>query len=276
MEWQKVFKNVINSLINIIILVWILFPLYWLVNMSLKSFGELRTWPPTFFPMQPTFVNYIDALITLNALPYLINTFIVAAGSTALALGLSLPMAYIASRFEFRGKWDILFTILTFRFLPPAAIVIPLYMFARTLGLFDTHTLLIMIYSAINIPIGTWVLMSYFDEIPKEIEEAYMLDGYSRLKTFLKITLPLSKTGIIAIFMILFALSYGEYLLAGMLTTSAAKTFPVFMGERWESPRGIEYGLLSAAAIIALIPLIIIFVSVRKHLVRGLTFGAVR
>jgi len=152
-----------------------------------------------------------------------------------------------------------------------------LYMFFRACGLLDTHIGVALVYAAINIPIVVWVLRSYFIEIPPELEESFMIDGYTRLRAFFRVTLPLSKPGIIAVSLLVLALSWGEFLFASILTSSPmAKTLPVGISEYMGGEWGYEWNKIAAVTIYGLIPLVIIFYLIRKHLVRGLTFGIVR
>jgi len=197
--------------------------------------------------------------------------------STLIALILAIPAAYCGARYRFKGKDTLMFLILTFRFLPPASVVISIFIFARNLGIIDTIGLLANVYAAMNLPIAVWVLMSYIREIPKEMEDSFMIDGYSRIQAVFKVTLPLLKTGIVAVALLLIALSFGEFLFAVILTFSpAAKTLPVGLSEAMGGEWGYHFDRIAAMLVLGLIPLLILFIALRKHLVRGLTFGIIR
>lgn len=256
---------------------WILFPLYYTVVTAFKARLEVTYWPPNLFPEDPSLEYWTIVWFDRPTVAYYTNTIIASTLSTVIALILGIPAAYACGRYTFKGRSDVLFTILTFRFLPPAAVIIPMYLFARGMGIVDSPVGLSLIYAAINLPIIVWVLRSYIIEIPPELEESYMIDGYSRLRAFFKVTLPLAKPGIIAISLLVLALSWGEFLIAAILTTSPmGKTLPVGVSEYMGGEWGYEWNKIASVTIYGLIPLILVFMIIRKHLARGLTFGIVR
>lgn len=268
----------IMAVISFLLLgIWTFFPLYYALITAFKSRLEITYWPPTFLPKEFTIDYWIIVWFDRPTLVYYRNTIIASGLGTLIALVLGIPTAYTCARFNFRNRADVLFTILTFRFLPPAAVIIPLYMFMKQTMLLDTPWGLAFIYAAINIPIAVWVLRSYILEIPPELEESFMIDGYSRFKAFIKITLPLIKPGLIAVALLILALSWGEFLFAAVLTTSPlAKTLPVGISEYMGGEWGYEWNKIMATTFYAILPLIVIFFLIRKHLARGLTFGIVR
>lgn len=266
-------------LVAIILLLWTLFPFYWTIITSLKHRAEITRTPPTFYPHRFTFKNFIEGMFGAfpPMLAYFMNSFIECFGGAVIALLIGIPLAYAGARYNFKGKKDIFFTVLTFRFLPPACVVIPIFMFARAFSLIDTQFLMACILAAINIPIVAWVMLSYFKEIPRELEESFMIDGYSEIQAFLKVTLPLSRPGLIAVTLLIVALSYGEFLFSSILTSSpAAKPLTVGISEYMGGEWGYYWGRIAAVTITGFIPLLIIYLIVRKHLVRGLTFGVIR
>lgn len=271
-------KTTILAVVAFIILgIWTLFPLYYSFITTFKSRIEVTYWPPTFIPKEFTTHYWIIVWFDRPTLAYYRNTVIASVISVIISLAFGIPTAYTCARFNFRNRSDVLFTILTFRFLPPAAVVIPLYMFMRQTMLLDTPIGLAFIYGAINLPIIVWVLRSYIIDIPPELEESYMIDGYSRFKAFTDIILPLIKPGLIAVSLLILALSWGEFLFAAVLTTSPmGKTLPVGISEYMGGEWGYEWNKIMAATFYAILPLIIIFLAIRKHLARGLTFGIVR
>jgi multiple sugar transport system permease protein len=276
--------NVIIILIAVVIIVWSLFPLYWTIVTSVKSKIDIYSYPPTLIPNtngSPTTEYWLyvfnETLSGRAVLAYYRNSILAASTGLVVCLALSIPAAYALARWTFRGREDLAFMILTFRFLPPATVVIPIFIFYRFLGLLDTPLGLGLIYGAINAPIGVWVLRSYFVEVPSELEESYMLDGYSRWRAVLRILIPLSIPGIISVGILVFALSWGELLFAVFLTSSpVGKTIPVGIAEFLGGEKGYEWEQIACIMVAAIIPLVVAFTLIRKYLARGLTLGAVR
>jgi multiple sugar transport system permease protein len=210
-----------------------------------------------------------------NVIPRFTNSIIIAFGSTFLAVFLGTLAAYAFSRFKIPLKDDLLFFILSTRMMPPIAVAIPIYLMYRELGLSDTRLGMILLYTAVNVSLAVWLLKGFIDEIPREYEEAAMIDGYTRLQAFYKIVLPQATTGIAAtaIFCLIFA--WNEYAFAVLLTSGEAQTMPPFIpfiiGEG-----GQDWPAVASATTLFLIPIVVFTVLLRKHLLRGITFGAVR
>jgi multiple sugar transport system permease protein len=204
-----------------------------------------------------------------------VNSLIVGFGSTFLAVFLGTLAAYGFSRFKVPLKDDLLFFILSTRMMPPIAVAIPIYLMYRTLGLSDTHLGLIILYTAVNVSLAVWLLKGFIDEIPPEYEEAAMIDGYTRFQAFRKVVLPQATTGIAAtaIFCLIFA--WNEYAFALLLTSGEAQTAPPFIptiiGEG-----GLDWPAVGAGTTLFLLPIVIFTILLRRHLLRGITFGAVR
>jgi multiple sugar transport system permease protein len=203
------------------------------------------------------------------------NSLIVGFGATFLSVFLGTLAAYGFSRFKVPLKDDLLFFVLSTRMMPPIAVAIPIFLMYRTLGLSDTHLGLILLYTAVNLSLAVWLLKGFMDEIPREYEEAAMIDGYTRFQAFRKVVLPQATTGIAAtaIFCLIFA--WNEYAFALLLTSGNAQTAPPFIptiiGEG-----GLDWPAVAAGATLFLLPVLIFTVFLRKHLLRGITFGAVR
>ena len=204
-----------------------------------------------------------------------LNSVVVGFGSTFLSVFLGVLAAYAFSRFRVPLKDDLLFFILSTRFMPPIAVAIPIFLMYRTLGLSDTWLGLILLYTAVNVSLAVWLLKGFIDEIPREYEEAAMIDGYTRLQAFVKVVLPQAATGIAAtaIFCLIFA--WNEYAFAVLLTSGNAQTAPPFIptiiGEG-----GLDWPAVGAGTTLFLLPILIFTVLLRRHLLRGITFGAVR
>lgn len=203
------------------------------------------------------------------------NSLIIGFGSTLLSVVLGTLAAYAFSRFRVPGKDDLLFFILSTRMMPPIAIAIPVYLMFRAIGLSDTHLGLILLYTVVNLSLSVWLLKGFMDEIPREYEEAAMVDGYTRWQAFVKVVLPQAATGIAttAIFCLIFA--WNEYAFALLLTSGTAQTSPPFIptiiGEG-----GLDWPAMAAGTTLFLLPVLFFTVLLRKHLLRGITFGAVR
>ena len=205
----------------------------------------------------------------------LMNSLIIGFGSTFLAVFLGTLAAYAFSRFKVPLKDDLMFFILSTRFMPPIAVAIPIYLMYRQLGMTDTHVGMILLYTAVNVSLAVWLLKGFIDEIPREYEEAALVDGYTRLQAFVKTVLPQAATGIAAtaVFCLIFA--WNEYAFAVLLTSGVAQTMPPFIpfiiGEG-----GQDWPAVAAGTALFVIPIIGFTILMRKHLLRGITFGAVR
>ncbi|HLL12491.1 MAG TPA: carbohydrate ABC transporter permease, partial [Rubrivivax sp.] len=210
-----------------------------------------------------------------NYIPRFTNSLIIAFGSTALSVGFGVMAAYAFSRFKVPLKDDLLFFILSTRMMPPIAVAIPIYLMYRELGLSDTRLGMILLYSAVNVSLAVWLLKGFIDEIPREYEEAAMVDGYTRLQAFRKVVLPQATTGIVATAIFCLIFSWNEYAFAVLLTSGEAQTappfIPIIIGEG-----GQDWPAVAAGTTLFLIPILVFTVLLRKHLLRGITFGAVR
>lgn len=204
-----------------------------------------------------------------------LNSVIIGFGSTFLSIFLGTLAAYAFSRFKIPLKDDLLFFILSTRMMPPIAVAIPIFLMYRKLGLSDTHLGMILLYTAVNISLAVWLLKGFIDEIPKEYEEAALIDGYTRFQAFYKVVLPQAATGIAstAIFCLIFA--WNEYAFAVLLTSGTAQTAPPFI-PTIIGVGGLDWPAMAAGATLFLLPVLVFTVVLRKHLLRGITFGAVR
>ena len=210
-----------------------------------------------------------------KVVPRFINSMVIGFGSTFLAVCLGTVAAYAFSRFRVPLADDLLFFILSTRMMPPIAVAIPIYLMFRNLGLTDTKLGMILLYTAVNVSLAVWLLKGFIDEIPREYEEAAMIDGYTRFQAFVKVVLPQATTGIAAtaIFCLIFA--WNEYAFAVLLTSGNAQTappfIPIIIGEG-----GQDWPAVAAGTTLFLVPIVVFTVLLRKHLLRGITFGAVR
>ena len=207
----------------------------------------------------------------------LLNSVIIGGGSTILAVGLGTLAAYAFSRFEVAGKDDLLFFILSTRMLPPVVVVIPIYLMYSALGLRDTHFGLILLYTTFNVSFAVWLMKGFIDEIPKEYEDAALVDGYSRFQTFLKVILPQSVTGIAATAVFCLITAWNEFAFALVLTEvgGRAVTAPPSITSATGSS-GMDWGKIAAGTFVFLLPVAVFTFLMRNHLLRGVTFGAVK
>jgi multiple sugar transport system permease protein len=204
-----------------------------------------------------------------------LNSLLIGFGSTFLAVFLGTLAAYAFSRFRVPIRDDLLFFILSTRMMPPVAVAIPIFLMYRALGLTDTHLGMILLYTAVNMSLSVWLLKSFMDAIPREYEDAAMVDGYTRFQAFCKVVLPQATTGIAATAIFCLIFSWNEYAFALLLTSGQAQTappfIPIIIGEG-----GLDWPAVAAGTTLFLLPVVIFTVLLRRHLLRGITFGAVR
>ena len=258
-------------------IVFAVIPLVWMVLTSLKSNREI-TQDSSLFPEVLTPENYVSLFSGREFGAYLTNSIIVTAASVAIALALGTMAAYALARFRLRAGMDryVGFSLLVVRLLPPVVIIIPIFLVAQGLGLLNTRLSLIIIYAAFNVTIVVWMMESFFREIPVDLEEAAMVDGDTRFAAFRRIVLPLAAPGLVATGIFTAITTYNEFLFALVLTsTPNAETMPV--GAATLIGRiNIDTGAMSAAGVIGALPIVVFSIFVQKHLVRGLTMGAVK
>ena len=254
-----------------------LFPLYVIVTTALKTETAIFAWPPV-WNFKPTLQSFYNALFVFggrSAISYLINSVIISAVSTFLAVVLGAMAAYGFARFSFAGKRHLAFWILSTRFAPPVAFIVPIYLMVQKAGMLDSHIALILIYTAMNLSLVIWILRGFFSEIPIEIEEAALVDGYSRLQIFWRVALPLVRPGIVSTAILSAIFSWNEFLYAMVLTQSKAATLPVYLAG-FSNSMGLAWGEYMAVGTMAILPILVFTFALQKHLVRGLTFGAVK
>ena len=249
------------------------FPVLWMFMNAFKSEQDASAIPPTLF-FEPSLAGF-SKLFDRGMLSYLGNSVIASGLSTLLVLVLAIPAAYALSIRPIRGVQDALFFFISTRFLPAAASLLPLYMIFKTLGLLDNVNALSLVYAAMNLPIAVWMLRSFFNEVPREIIEAAQIDGARFRTELLRIVMPIVLPGVAAAALICFIFAWNEYFLATLLTTSDAKTAPPFLAS-FVDGRGLFLGVLSAAATVAALPVLIAGWFAQKQLVRGLAMGAVK
>lgn len=247
------------------------FPLVWILMTAVKPALIIQNYPPV-FRFSPTLDNY--RLVFDSTFPdAMVNSLIIAISSAIFSVALATLTAYGLSRHSFRAKDNLLFWILTLRMLPAIAVIIPFSRMVRWFNLEDTYLAMILVYAIFNISFSVWLLKGFFDEIPKEMEEAARMDGYGPWKVFFKVALPLVVPGIATALVFSMIQSMNEFLLAFVLTRNDAVTAPVALTNIFITTFGVNWGGLSAAASILVLPVAIFAILVRRHLLRGMSFG---
>ncbi len=253
-----------------------LFPLLWALVTSLKRPQDAVQYPPQWLPNPLTFQNYVDVL-TRTPVPWqVLNTMIAASLAAFIVVAASSLAGYGFSRFNFRGKDFLLISLLGCVMVSGATKVVPLYLMLHKLGLLNTLSGLGLVYSVEFLPISVWLMKSYFDTIPIELDEAASVDGSSRLRTFVSVVFPLSLPGVVAVALITFVRSAQEFIYAAtFLTETGVKTSPVGL-YMFFTELGVEWGQLTAASLVIVLPIVLVFLILQKWFVSGLTMGAVR
>lgn len=253
-------------------------PVYWMVTISLKSEVDQFASPPRWFAFTPMLAHYYDAFFTRSFAKYLTTSLTVAGLSTICAVILGTLAAYGLARFKLRGKLDqrLSLWILSTRMFPPIVTAVPLFLMMRDLRLLNTIASLVIVYTALNLPFVVWMMRGFFRELPRELEEAAMVDGDSRLGALVRVILPLVTPGLAATAVFCLIVSWNEFLLALVLTqTDASMTLPVGIAGR-VTQYEIKWGVMSAAGVVAMIPILAFAMAVQRYLVRGLSLGAVK
>ncbi|MDR1546453.1 MAG: carbohydrate ABC transporter permease [Deltaproteobacteria bacterium] len=264
-----------------------LFPVFWLTMTAVKPPIDWNASPAVWIPKEPTLINFQtlfdpDAIraygvggVSQAATKAVFGSLLASIVSTAVSVGLGLISAIGLSRYSTPGRATPL-VILSGRMFPPAAIAVPFVIIFSLTNLMDTYTGLIAVYIAVTLPFSTWMLKSFVDELPREIEEAAMLDGKSRLRAHFTVTVPLIKGGLFATTMLVFILNWSEYMFAQVLSNTRLATIPVQLVKYVTATAGTLYGVQAALAVAAMAPLIAGGFFIQSHLARGLTFGAIK
>ncbi|MEZ5592276.1 MAG: carbohydrate ABC transporter permease [Gammaproteobacteria bacterium] len=255
-------------------------PLFWLVLSSIKGRADLFAMPPRLF-FEPDLSGYqsvfgvgaaADTASAIGIVDALLNSIIVSVSGTFFAVLFGTLAGYAASRFNFRGKGDFMFFVLSTRMIPPVAVLVFYHVMFSKLGLTDTRIGLIIITTFINVGLATWIMKGFFDGVPREVEKIAMINGYSRLYAFWKFVLPMVKGGIAATAGFCFIFAWNEFAFASIISTTQAKTLPVRVASAMGST-GIEWTQICAAGVVLIIPVAVFFYLIRHYLLMGMTFG---
>ena len=249
-------------------------PVVWMLITAIKPPGEWLNTPPIFIPSELHWENFTDALFKWGGLKGLTDSLIVASLSTILSLLLGVPAAYAIGRYRTGGD-NLSFTVLSILFMPPVAVAIPMYLFWSAFGLLDSYTALILQYTVFNIPFIAWVLRSFFEDIPREMEESALVNGATRWRAFWEICVPLARPAILAVALLAFIFSWNEFFFAVILTRANVTTLPFILPVLMEG-HDVLWGDIAAIATIGALPVVVLAFALQKYLVRGLSFGTVR
>ena len=284
MDHTSTLEKILRAALITLVLVFFLFPIFWIVLMSFQTNETILRIPPS-LAFSPILDNY-TALITgelrtaagslqLNFMQNMWNSVLLSTCSVALSLVLGVPAAYAFARFKFRLGEDIAFTLLSFRFAPALLVLLPLSLYFKTLGLTNTYIGLIWVYQLICLPLILWIVRGYFEDISPDIEHAYRIAGNSWWKTFTRIAVPLARPGIAAAGLLAFIFAWNNFIFA--LILASADKQPVTVGAlAFVTASGIQYGQIAAAIIISITPTLALALYAQRYLVEGLSMGAVK
>lgn len=257
-----------------------LFPIVWMVLLALKTPAQQTT---TYFTFSPTLENFTTVLsrrgTELTSVDFkaaLLTSLINCGGAVIVSLVIGIPAAYAAGRWQYKGSNDLMFTMLSFRFAPELMVIVPLFVIYNQIGLFDTKAGMVWVLQLVTMPLVVWILRSYFQDLPEDLEQAALLDGYTRRRAFVMVALPLVRPGIAAAALLAFIFAWNSYVFPLILADSNAATVTVAITKYLGGGGQAYYNLTAAAAVIAALPPLILALTIQRYLVRGLSFGAVK
>jgi multiple sugar transport system permease protein len=274
--FNRISRRFLGLLLLAILIVWSLTPIFWNVLTSLKQRTDIFARPPRVF-FKPTLEYYGNALGPGGSSVYknMRNSLIAAFGTTALTIVVSSLAAYAFSRYRFRGRRSMMLAVLATRLLPPICAIIPLYMVMSDLNLLDTHLVLILIYSALSVPFSIWLLKSFIDAVPRELEESALVEGCTPVSALWRVTLPLAAPGMVAAAVFIFVLSWNEFIFAFMFTSVDARTMPVLMAESRGDDQFFWQDMASQATLLML-PVLALGIYLQRYMIKGMTTGAIK
>jgi len=260
----------------VLILIWSLVPIAFIVVSAFKPSADIFAVPPK-LAFAPTLKHFVDLWANWRGFfTGLVNSAIVTAGATVLAVVASTMAGYAYSRFRQPAMAGTALYLVAVRLLPPIVITLPLFPVVNSLGLSDTHLVLIILYATFFVSLGTLLMRSFIDQIPRELDEAALVDGASRFTILWRVIMPLSAQGMLAVAVFVIAFAWNEFLFAFIFTSTRAKTAPLFIAEMMGSLDSFDWGVLFAASTVQLMPIVAFVLLMQKHLVAGLTGGAIK
>jgi len=252
------------------------FPFAWMISTAFKESREILATPPSFLPRSFTLDNLQRLFVETRALTYLKNSIVVSLSTVAVTIAVATPAAYSLTRFRFPGREQLAGTILFTYMFSPIMIIVPFYVMMRFLGLTNTHLGLVLAYTAFCLPFSLWMLRTFFQSIPIDIEQAAMVDGANRVETVLYVVLPLSLPGVLATSIFTFVLTWNDYIFARILISAdELKTLPVGIADLYNASV-VDWGMIMAAGLVILTPVLAVFFLIQKYMVVGLGAGALK
>jgi len=271
-KWPKIVKLIVLTLFFI----FVTFPIYWIVITSFKPESEIFRLPIRYFPVNFTFSNYLSLINDTKIPLFFLNSLIVSSATAIFVLVISIFSGYSLSRFQFKGRGTVFGVFLLTQMFPLVLLIVPLFVIFSKFHLIDTLYSLIFVYTVFNIPFCSFLMKGFFDSVPKEIEEYALIDGCGRVSSLFRVVLPVMIPGMVATFIFAFISAWNELIFGVVfLNSESVKTLPVglnFFIQKYD----ISWGLMSAGAVISLIPIFIMFGFIQKFLVEGLTQGAIK
>ena len=271
--WLSIPKINSRAVVIAVYLLFMLLPIYWLLNMSLKTNTEILN-EFTLWPRELTLANYVTILSDPAWYMGYVNSLAYVSMNTVISLAVALPAAYAFSRYHFMGDKHLFFWLLTNRMAPPAVFALPFFQLYSSVGLFDTHIAVALAHCLFNVPLAVWILEGFMRGVPKEIDETAYIDGYSFGRFFTKIFTPLIASGIGVAAFFCFMFSWVELLLSRTLTTVDAKPIAAIM-TRTQGAAGIDWGVLAAAGVLTIVPGALVIYFVRNYIAKGFALGRV-
>lgn len=265
----------VSYVIVILVIIWTVFPLYWLVITAFKPLEEFMAYPPTFWPGEWTLDNFVEGLVRQKGASAIGDSLVIALGTFVVSMAFGVPAAYSIARYK-TGGTDLSFTILSMRFMPPIVPVIAFFLISTKIGIYDTYLLLILTNSLANIPFVVWIMKGFFEEIPYQIEEAAQVDGASWPRLFWDHVLPLAAPGLVAVSLFCFIFAWNELLFATILTGRNLQPFTKVVPGINIGHVEPHWGGIAALGLIVIIPIVILCWYMQKYIVRGMTYGAIR
>jgi multiple sugar transport system permease protein len=264
-------SNIVYEILRAIVLVLFLLPFFWMILNSFKTALGINKLPPDLI-FVPTLANYVNVFLSQNFLGFFVNSFIIAAGSTLCGLLLGLPASYSIARYKQNG---LAILILMGRMIPGITLLIPWFIIFRQFHLIDTYTALILSHMLVGLPFVVWVMIPFFEAIPRELDEAARVDGCSVIGTLVRVILPISGPGIISASILAFIYSWNNFMFSLIFATDQTKTLPVAI-YNFISYAQIDWGSLMAAAVVITLPILVLALLTQRYIVRGLTAGAIK
>jgi ABC-type glycerol-3-phosphate transport system permease component len=256
------------------LLVVFLFPLLWILGLSFKTRLQTFASPPLFIWM-PTLRNYAAVLGTGAFQHAFANSLVISAEAVLLSICVGVPAAYAFARFRFAGRGVLFMSLLVMRMLPPIAVLVPMYVLFSKLGLTETRLSVVLAYTTFSLPLVVWIMRGFFEELPRELEESAWVDGASRFAAFRFVVLPLARPGVVAATILCLLLAWNDFIFAAVLTNDATRTLPVLMAS-YSGDVGVDWGAMTASCVLVVLPVIVFSFAAQRHLVAGLSSGAVK